>query len=98
MERITKQNTHYCKNICDVKNCKGPDPFDFQCSYALIYNRLADYEDTGISVAEIKSIKERVMFLDNLRKRLENIILDKNIEIEELLKALTPEPPKEETE
>lgn len=47
MERLTKPNTVYCKNICDgAEVCDGNhDPFDLQCAYAKIYDRLAAYED-----------------------------------------------------
>ena len=66
MERLTQKSINYCAEICRAQDCETYHGVrNDVCGDAAIYNRLAAYEDTGLSPEDIKSF---VSTADNIVK------------------------------
>ena len=73
MERLTFEG-----NFCDIAQCRElPCPHDGSCTQKKIWERLKDYEDTGLSpqaCAEAREIEETLSGCDYSISRMVELI------------------------
>ena len=60
MKRLTKRDGDYCQNVCGQKNtCQKLKTSPAPCKDAQNYERLRQYENTGLSPKEVVRMKEQ---------------------------------------
>ena len=66
MERLTFEG-----NFCDIAQCRElPCPYNGACSAQKVWERLAAYEDTGLTLGDIKELLDMAVSKTNKILRL----------------------------